>query len=153
MIAIEEAGPEHTYLLSAMHKECFSAGWSVETFEDLMVSPGVFGLLAVEYGVPIGLVIGRVAADEAEILTIGVLPDHRRTGTGRTLARALISKVATLGANRIFLEVAETNRAALCLYRDCGFSQTGKRRGYYAAPPGSAKTSRVDAIIMQIHVH
>jgi ribosomal-protein-alanine N-acetyltransferase len=72
----------------------------------------------------------RVAADEAEILTIGVTA--RRLGVGRALLVAGVEKVRALGAAKMFLEVAADNAAARGFYAQAGFVEVGRRPNYYA---------------------
>jgi ribosomal-protein-alanine N-acetyltransferase len=89
-------------------------------------------------------VLARVAADEAEILTLAVTLGARRSGMGRRLLLAAMAEAATRGAASMVLEVATGNVAALGLYRSVGFSPVGHRRAYYA---GGA-----DAVIMRAGV-
>jgi ribosomal-protein-alanine N-acetyltransferase len=82
-------------------------------------------------------------AGEAELLTIAVDPAHRRQGLGRTLVEAFLAEARQRGAETAFLEVAEDNTAARTLYTAAGFTQTGRRKGYYR---GAGRV--VDAILM-----
>ena len=84
-------------------------------------------------------VLAQVAADEAEILSIGVTPDWQRKGVGLKLVQGVARAAAKSGARRIFLEVAESNAAALALYRKARFTETGRRKGYYARPGAKAE--------------
>ena len=90
--------------------------------------PGVFALLDAEGG----MVLVRVAADEAEILTLAVAPGARRRGLGRRLMQAAAAQAREVGASRLFLEVSSRNAAARALYQSQGFTQAGRRRRYYA---------------------
>ena len=56
-------------------------------------------------------------------------------------------RAAALGAERMFLEVAEGNAAARALYARTGFAGAGRRRGYYARADGS----REDALILALN--
>ncbi len=89
---------------------------------------GVIGLLDPRGG----LALLRVTADEAEILTIGVVPKMRRRGIAAALLREAIARATKLGAQTLFLEVGLSNRAARQLYERAGFSEAGRRRAYYA---------------------
>jgi ribosomal-protein-alanine N-acetyltransferase len=90
--------------------------------------PGVFVLFD-----PAGaMVMARVAAGEAEILTLAVLPAQRRQGLAGALMQAAIAQCEALGAEALFLEVATRNQAARALYAGFGFEEVGRRRGYYA---------------------
>jgi ribosomal-protein-alanine N-acetyltransferase len=90
--------------------------------------PGAFGLLD-QRG---GMLLGRTAADEAEVLTFGVVPAARRQGIGTCLLQAAKVLAAARGCGAIFLEVATSNAVALALYRREGFVEVGRRRRYYA---------------------
>ncbi len=91
--------------------------------------PGAFGRIHPDGG----MVLARVAADEADILTIAVAPDVRRRGLGRALLLAAMAEAGRRGAKSMFLEVGVDNAAAAALYASCGFAQVGRRRGYYAS--------------------
>ncbi len=99
--------------------------------------PGSFGLLDGRGG----MILARVAGDEAEILTLAVMPDSRRQGLGAALLMAAINQAAGCGAGALFLEVAEHNEAARGLYEAAGFHPVGRRRGYY--PDGT------DALVLR----
>lgn len=90
-----------------------------------------------------GFLLGHVVADEAELLTIAVDPAARSQGTGRALVDAFLTQARKRGAVTAFLEVAETNAAALSVYAAAGFIQTGRRKGYYRG-----QGLIVDAIVM-----
>lgn len=122
----------------ALHAACFPAAWdrpwSRLGFAEAMAMPGTFGLMARsgDGEAPLGLIVVRVAADEAEILTIGVAPTNRRHGIGAALIGAARDEARSRGAARLHLEVAEDNFAARKLYADLGFEPVGRRAGYYA---------------------
>jgi ribosomal-protein-alanine N-acetyltransferase len=90
-----------------------------------------------------GFLLGQVVAGEAELLTLAVVPAARRQGTGRALVEAFLTESRARGAVVAFLEVAETNGAARSVYAAAGFTQTGRRKGYYR---GAGQV--VDAILM-----
>jgi ribosomal-protein-alanine N-acetyltransferase len=127
--------------LAAVHARAMDSGsaWSVADFAGLLASPGVFAL-----GDGRGIALGRVAADEAELLTIAVAPEHRRTGHGRALLAAFEARATAAGAATAYLEVAADNAAAIALYGARGYAEAGRRKGYYKSPQGR----RTDAIIM-----
>ena len=95
-----------------------------------------------------GFALAQVAADEAEILSIGVTPAWQRQGVGLKLIEGVKRAAVKSGARRLFLEVAESNAAALALYRKAGFSEKGRRQGYYAKPGAKAE----DAILLGTEV-
>lgn len=130
---ITAAGADAAGLLAALHAEAFPHDpWSEDAMTRLLAMPGAFAVLAVENDDPAGLVLARVAADEAEIVTLGVVPRFSRRGIGRRLVSAAVDRAASLGAARLFLEVGTGNLAARGLYDALGFREVGRRPGYYA---------------------
>lgn len=132
-------------MVAALHGRCFDDSWNAYTVGQVMRMPGAFGYVAILPGgvesaddTPIGFALASGAADERELLTIGVLPDHRRSGIGRLLVEAIIAEAGSRGAARLFLEVAEDNTAAQRLYRALGFFTVGRRPAYYRRRSGSA---------------
>ncbi|MDF3607786.1 GNAT family N-acetyltransferase [Paracoccus sp. DMF-8] len=124
--------------LAQIHARCFPAhprAWSAGEIAALTDRRGSFLLTR-----PAGFLIGRVIADEAELLTLAVAPEARRQGRGRQLLHEFQAKAAAMGAAEGFLEVASDNPAALALYLSQGWQRAGLRRNYYA--PG------VDALIL-----
>ena len=139
MSTIEAAGPAHAAALAAIHCAAFppKEAWSADVIALQLGLPGAFGLIDPAGG----MVLARVTADEAEILTIAVMPTARKRGLGRALLRAAMDRAAERGACEMFLEVAIANGAARALYAALGFIQVGRRRGYY---PGGG-----DALILR----
>jgi len=126
---IVRVGRAHPIVLATIHAQCFPAGeaWDAGVMAAELSQPGVFGFLA-EAG---GMILCRVAADEAEILTLAVTPAARRRGIGRALVKEAAMHALTQGASRFFLEVSTSNQPAQALYRAAGFVQVGIRRRYY----------------------
>lgn len=120
-------------LLAQVHAKAFERAWDIETFQTLCGQDGVVAL-----GDSDGFILIRTVADEAEILTLAVRPEARRRGLGAGLVRAGADAARARGADKLFLEVAEDNTAALALYRSAGFVEDGRRKGYYPRPDGPA---------------
>ena len=112
--------------------------WSTDSVAATLAMPGVVALVT-----PGGCALLRVAADEAELLTIAVAPGARRQGLGARLLAACLAEAAKRGAARIHLEVGAANAPAIALYQAAGLVRTGRRPDYYAGPEG-----REDALIM-----
>lgn len=85
---------------------------------------------------PQGFALARVAGDEAELLSLGVMPGARRLGLGRRLLDAVTDVAVQRGAGALFLEVAEDNAAACALYDAAGFRRVGRRAAYYVRASG-----------------
>lgn len=137
-------GPFDLDCVAALHAASFvDDPWSASAIAAILATPGSFGILAISGAGPAGFLLGRVAADEAEILSIGVVPAMRRRGVARRLIAAAAAEAAQSGARRLFLEVAADNRAARALYLREGFAQVGRRPSYYRRGAG-----RMDALIL-----
>jgi ribosomal-protein-alanine N-acetyltransferase len=113
--------------MAAIHAQAFpDEPWNALSFSRLLEQPAVAGFID-ERG---GIVLLRCAADEAEILTIGVATP--RLGIGSALMRTAIAHAQAQHAAMLHLEVAASNAAARAFYESLGFTQTGRRRNYYA---------------------
>ena len=139
---ISEATPAHAEAMATIHAAAFPPreAWGEDAIWLQLALPGAFGLID-DRG---GMLLGRVAADEAEVLTVAVVPALRRQGVATALLRTA-KRVATLrGGQTMFLEVATGNTAALALYASEGFAEVGRRRCYYA--DGS------DALVLRVNL-
>ena len=145
-ISILWANADHAGELAPMHARLFDSGWAEPAFADLLSSPAATAFVA-QIGNPratIGFVVGRLAADEAEILTLGVAPEVQRRGVGKILVEALARAARQAEAKRMYLEVAPSNKAAIALYRSLNFTEAGQRKNYYT----QGTTGRQDALIL-----
>jgi len=85
-----------------------------------------------------GFIAGRRVADEGEILNLAVKPSYRRYGVGKALVKALMELFAREAVLQVFLEVRESNAAAVAFYQSLGFRQVGRRALYYREPDEAA---------------
>ena len=140
-------------LAARLHAEAFAPlgerAWTRQDMAELLASPGVAGLVLQKADEVIGFAVCRLAADEAELLTIVVRPGRRRRGAGRTLLQAVIAQVREARAHSLFLEVGADNPAALALYGQTAFESVGRRKAYYyrgGRPPADAVVMRLALI-------
>lgn len=143
-LRIGTAGTTHAAVLAALHAATIAPPWSTATFATLLGQPGVAGWIATADEEPVGLLLARAVADEAEILTLAVLPHWRRRGVAHRLMEQLLAWATSVDAVRLFLEVAEDNVAARALYERSGFALVGRRNDYYA--PGNDALSLLRTI-------
>jgi ribosomal protein S18 acetylase RimI-like enzyme len=96
---------------------------------------------------PVGLAYGRLeepGSEKANLYSMWVAPEARRTGAGRALVAGVIDWARAAGARRLLLEVTESNTAALALYRSLGFRGTGVRRPLREGSPLAVKGLALD---------
>ena len=153
-VAVKVAGPFDLGRLSRLHKGCFTDGWSRSDVSHILTLPGSFGLIGRlnRTGFPglenfrgVGFALCRVARDECELLSIGVLPGFRRRGVAKALLEASMVRCHLAGAEKMFLEVAMDNAHAQALYAELGFKTVGTRPNYYQRGDGT----RAHAYTMQ----
>ncbi|WP_342119605.1 ribosomal protein S18-alanine N-acetyltransferase [Pseudoduganella sp. OTU4001] len=89
------------------------------------------------------LVMGIV--DEAHLLNVAVARPWQGRGLGRLLVNQAVALSRGLGMESVLLEVRPSNGRALEIYQRYGFSEIGRRKGYYPA----ANSTREDAIVMR----
>lgn len=144
---ISEVGIAHTDVISVLHGACLETAWNKQAVAEILVMPGTFALISASAEQPQGFALVRLAVDEAEIISIGVIPAARRSGHAEGLLRSAISSLTRRGAAKVFLEVAEDNAAACTLYEKCGFSLCGRRKDYY-----DHKGAKTDALIYALEI-
>ena len=137
---IEPLDVEDAQAVSELHDDGFSRPWSADEFATLLNKENVFGFAARMPGRknrrPDGFVLARLAAGEAEILSISVARTKRGLGLGRALMDAALLHLHAERTESVFLEVDENNRWAIALYRRLGFRQVGSRPEYYRTEGG-----------------
>lgn len=136
--------PKHITGLMAFERQMFGTeAWTESGYRSELADTRHRYYIAAEHGGDLAGWAGvMVIGDEAQILTVGVVPDARRRGIGRVLLAALITEAVRRGATTAFLEVRADNQAARSLYASEGFVEIGTRRGYYDA-------GRADAVVMR----
>ena len=139
---IQPATQANVLVLAAIHATAFPPveAWGEDAISLQLALPGVFGFID-ERG---GMLLGRLTIDEAEVLTLAVMPEARRQGIARALLHAACADARLRGGRTMFLEVATRNAPARELYRQFGFIEVGSRRGYYA--------DASDAVVLRMNI-
>lgn len=94
-------------------------------------------------GEVVAVLQSRQTDHQLEILDIAVDSRHRRKGFATLLLQSVLHLAKQRGAHEFFLEVRESNAAALTLYRKFGFVVTGRRPNYYRDPTEGALLLRL----------
>ncbi len=130
--------------LSELDKLCVGAdGWSADSFISEAARESGIVLYAAENMRIAGLICGCFGADQSDITSVAVAPEYRRRGIANDLINEFISLLPNM-TESIFLEVRESNSAAIALYRKNGFEQVSIRKRFYSAPDENALIMRKD---------
>jgi ribosomal-protein-alanine N-acetyltransferase len=126
---IKRVGAAHAEALAWLHADVFGPDecWSEHDLRTFLLDVRTVALLD-ERG---GFSLTRIAADEAEILTLGVAASVRRQGIAGDLIATTVDMLADMQVAALYLEVSEQNQAAMGLYSKLGFVAVGKREKYY----------------------
>jgi [ribosomal protein S18]-alanine N-acetyltransferase len=126
-----------------MHGASFRRGWSDDEIERLLLDRGVIAHRVTIGRAFAGFIMSRLAAGEAEILSVAVAAPRKGKGLAGRLLRHHLGRLAGVGVRTVFLEVDEDNVPALRLYRKAGFREVGRRAGYYPAPDGKPSNALI----------
>jgi ribosomal-protein-alanine N-acetyltransferase len=137
-ITIDRMVKEDLDQVMDIEQASFSMPWSrnlfLAEFRNRPVSLMLVALAPGEVRQVVGYIVCWTFVDELHILDLATRPDVRRKGIARQLVLATLSETYRWGARKAFLEVRESNRAALALYQGLGFVRTAVREEYYDLP-------------------
>lgn len=143
--SVDTAASRDAPRLSQLHRASFHRGWGAGEFEAMLAERNTLAHRLMLGRTVAGFVISRIAADEAEILSVAVESARRGRGYSQQLLATHLGHLAGRGVKRVFLEVEETNEPAVRLYRRAGFATVGRREQYYR----SASGAKLNALVMQ----
>ncbi|MDL2237752.1 ribosomal protein S18-alanine N-acetyltransferase [Christensenellaceae bacterium OttesenSCG-928-K19] len=110
----------------------FAEPWSYAMlYDDIIENGNTVYLVVLLNGDIIGYGGMWIVLDEAHITNVCIKPEYRKKGYARQLMKELISMSKKNGATSMTLEVRVTNKPALRLYKQCGFTIQGLRKRYY----------------------
>jgi [ribosomal protein S18]-alanine N-acetyltransferase len=143
--AVEPASLRDAARLAQLHGESFHRGWGEAEFEIMLAERNTLVHRLRSGRKIIGFSVSRVAADEAEILSIALAASHRGRGLSRELLLTHLGHLSGRGVRAVFLEVEENNQPARRLYDRAGFTIVGRRERYYRQENGE----QLDALRMR----
>lgn len=154
-IIVKEAEESQILDIVALGEKIFSNSWNEQ-----MVATSIYGnfdtaLIAakpLENGEEqvVGYCIFTAPCEDCELLRIAVDRAYQRQGIARTLIQHMIAICHQKQGENIFLEVRESNDAAVSLYKSMGFEEISKRKGYYKEPKEDALVMRLENISTRI---
>jgi [ribosomal protein S18]-alanine N-acetyltransferase len=130
--------------IARIERSCFADPWSEDSFRRLLdVPPATFLVAVASPDSPIaGYVVAFSVEEDAEILNVAVDSPFRGRGLAGQMLDAVLIDLAARRVHHAFLEVRESNAAALALYGSRGFAEIGRRKGYYRRPAEDALVMR-----------
>lgn len=140
---VAEASVKDAAAIGLLHGASFRRGWSEDEIERLLLDRSVVTHRATIGRAFAGFVMSRIAAGEAEILSIAVAASSKGKGLAGQLLRRHLGRLAAMAVRAVFLEVDEDNTPALRLYRKAGFREVGRRTGYYPTQGGKPSNALV----------
>jgi len=126
ILALQAEAPTAAHWSEAQYKALF----------DAEASPRI-ALVLEEANTLLGFIVARAVA-EWEIENVVIASSNRERGLGSLLLSHLLNSAKAQKAQSVFLEVRESNCAAIAFYQRHGFSETGRRRAYYRNPDEDA---------------
>ncbi len=117
--------------VAALHAASFRRGWSEHEFARLIGDRNVVGHRTTAGTALVGFILSRLAADEAEILSVAIAQAWRGRGLSRPLLDLHLRRLAGLGVRTVFLEVGENNRRPAGYTGGPGFTRLAGGHGYY----------------------
>jgi ribosomal-protein-alanine N-acetyltransferase len=142
---VEPATMRDARALARLHGASFHRGWGETEFEQMLGERNTIVDRLRQGRAVIGFAMSRMAADEAEILSIALAPTHRGRGLSRELFLTHLGHLAGRGIRTVFLEVEENNQPARRLYERAGFVVAGRRERYYKEAGGQ----ELNALVMR----
>jgi ribosomal-protein-alanine N-acetyltransferase len=134
--AVEPATPRDSRTLAALHQASFHRGWGEGEFLAMLGERNTLVHRLCRGRAVIGFAVSRLAADEAELLSIAIAANARGGGWSRELLNTHLGHLAGRGVRTVFLEVEENNVPARRLYERAGFAPVGRRERYYREAGG-----------------
>jgi [ribosomal protein S18]-alanine N-acetyltransferase len=129
----------------AIDQVSFSLPWPARSFQFELTDNPASRCWVVELdGKIIAMIVSWLILDELHIATIATHPDFRRQGIGKKLITHALKSARDEGVTRAFLEVRESNKMAINMYKSFGFVEDGRRKEYY-------KDNHEDAILMTLN--
>ena len=147
MITYREANAFDLPIFVSLDKELFPySPWSASQYKEEFSSPTRYFVVAIDEQQSIVGYAGVFAPGEAEadILTVGVVPEQRGKGIAKALMAQITDWAKSQGTTAMMLEVKVDNVEAIGLYQSLGYSQLNVRKNYFG--PG------LDAQVMRLEL-
>ncbi len=128
---------KHIERAAEIEKECFSAPWTEEGFEEFLENNTSVGICLSEKGELVAYINGTNVDGYSEIYNVAVDKEYRGNGLGYLLLKLFEAEVYS-PKTEISLEVRKSNIPAIKLYEKAGFKRVGERKNFYTCPTEDA---------------
>jgi len=119
VIEIEQLAYDHPWTIG-IFRDCLRVGYICQILE--------------QDGEIHGYSVMSDAVGEAHILNICIRQESQRSGLGRLLVENMLTMARRMTNEIILLEVRPSNKVAIALYHDMGFSRSGQSQGLLPGP-------------------
>ena len=143
-VTYRSANAQDIPVMVSLDKQLFPySPWSSGQYREEISAPTRYFIVALDEAQNIIGYAGVFApgGTEADILTVGVIPEHRGHGIARALMALLTEWAKMQGSNAMMLEVKIDNLEAIPLYESLGYLRISERKNFYG--PGR------DALVMR----
>ena len=131
-MTLRPAAPDDVPAVQALEKALFGAdAWSGPLVESELLGRDRLALVADEEDEVTGYVVLMMLGEVADVNRIAVTSGRQRQGLASALLAAAIAQARQRGVQRLVLEVADRNGAAIAFYERCGFAEIARRPRYY----------------------
>ena len=128
----------HIEAIAGLEQQCFSDPWSIRSISSELENPLSLWVVAMDGSVLAGYVGSQSVMGWADMMNLAVLPEYRGKGVGASLVLELIRRLQENQVSCLTLEVRISNEPAIRLYEKLGFTEVGRRPGYYHNPKEDA---------------
>lgn len=132
---IKKLSTEYIKAVANIERVCLSSPWNEAALEAELNNACAYLYVALDGDKAAGYAAVYCVCGEADIARVAVLPEYRRQGIATQL---LLKSFEENQADCVFLDVRESNAAAISLYKSLGFEQMGIRKKYYSDPTENA---------------
>ena len=131
MLKLEKINKQNKQSVLSLHEKIYLGGNARNALSDTMDMSCHIGFCGFKKTNLVGFVSATYAADELDIIELGVVKDFRRHGVAFKLIVHLQQYCIEHKIQKIYLEVAVNNESAINLYEKTGFNKIGIRKNYY----------------------
>lgn len=136
-IIIKKAEQCHVPQIAEIERNSIPQPWSEAAFASALEDKKAVTLAAFCGDVLCGFITGVYLLDTADIYSVAVSENYRKTGVGKLLLEEFFSALPE-DVNSVGLEVRESNIPAIKLYEKTGFERVGLRKNFYQEPRENA---------------